>query len=281
MVNRRMVIGLVVCFFAVLFVGQSLSQTRRADRRRETLNRNQRRNMTSEQINMEQQKRIQQWQKERELRRIQREKELEQQRKKRQKDFVRFKEETMKKAIGATAEQWKLIKPKFEKVRDLAGRANVSIGTVSYGSGGSSSGGSSSSAKGTGGYKLYTGGSSGGGGSGYAVGGGSGGGYSVSGGSSGVRSGNTNNQSQYGWKWSRPSQRKAPGELTEGEKIAEELLELLEDKGSKQEEIEQKIEALRVVRKEAGKQLAQAQQELREVLTFRQEATLVLMRYLD
>ena len=84
-----------------------------------------------------------------------------------------------------------------------------------------------------------------------------------------------------GWKWSKAWEKKAPSELTEGERICEELLLLLEDKGSKQEDIEQKVEALREVRKEAGKQLTKAQQELREVLTFRQEATLVLMRYLN
>ena len=99
-------------------------------------------------------------------------------------------------------------------------------------------------------------------------------------------SGGPNNQQsvprvEEGWKWSKAWGKKAPGELSEGERTCEELLELLEDKGSKQEEIEQKVEALREVRKEAGKQLAQAQQELRKVLTFRQEATLVLMQYLN
>ena len=84
-----------------------------------------------------------------------------------------------------------------------------------------------------------------------------------------------------GWKWSKSWEDKAPNELTEGERTCEELLLLMEDKDSKQEEIEQKVEALREIRKEASKQLAKAQQELREVVTFRQEATLVLMRYLN
>ena len=84
-----------------------------------------------------------------------------------------------------------------------------------------------------------------------------------------------------GCKWSKSWEEKAPGELTEGERTCEELLELLENNGSKQEEIEQKVKALRKVREEAGKQLAMAQQELREVLTVRQEATLVLMRLLE
>jgi len=99
-------------------------------------------------------------------------------------------------------------------------------------------------------------------------------------------SGGPNNQQsipkvEEGWEWSKEWEEKAPSELTEGERTCEGLLELLEDKGSKQEEIEKKVEALRKVRKEASKQLAKAQQELREVLTFRQEATLVLMRYLN
>jgi len=85
---------------------------------------------------------------------------------------------------------------------------------------------------------------------------------------------------QYGWKWYKPSDRKAPGKLTKGERTCEELLELIEDKNSRPEEIEQKMEALRKIRLEAKKQLPKAQQELLEVLTYSQEATLIMMREL-
>jgi len=103
MSTRRMIFGFVVCLSIAVFVGQSLSQTRRPGRTRGTLN--QPRNMTYEQMRGEQQKRIQQWQKERELRRIQREKEREQQQKERQKETARLKDESMKQAIGATQQQ--------------------------------------------------------------------------------------------------------------------------------------------------------------------------------
>jgi Spy/CpxP family protein refolding chaperone len=98
--------------------------------------------------------------------------------------------------------------------------------------------------------------------------------------------GGSNNQQSHakveeGWKWNKAWEKKAPTELTKGERTCEELLLLLEDKNSNQEEIEQKVEALREIRKDASMQLGRAQQELREVLTFRQKATLTLMRYLD
>jgi len=78
----------------------------------------------------------------------------------------------------------------------------------------------------------------------------------------------------------KPSDRKAASKLTKAERLSEEILELIEDKNSRPEEIEQKMETLRKIRQEANKQLSKARQELREVLTFRQEATLIMMREL-
>jgi hypothetical protein len=191
---------------------------------------NQRRNMTSEQLNMEQQKRIQQ-------RQMQNKKEIEQQRKQSRIESEKRIAESMRQALGATEQQWKTIKPRLDKVKYLSRQVKISM-TPDY-------------------YRE----------------------------SHNSGSGQNNQQPvtriEESWKWSKIWDKKAPSELTEGERACEELLELLEDKGSKQEEIEQKVEALRQARKEAGKQLAKAQQELREVLTFRQEATLVLMRSLD
>lgn len=75
---------------------------------------------------------------------------------------------------------------------------------------------------------------------------------------------------------------KAPDELTEGEKIVEELTGLLEDENSKEKEIRQKIDTLQRAREKARKQLPEAKQELAAVLTSpRQEAVFLLMGYID
>ncbi len=70
--------------------------------------------------------------------------------------------------------------------------------------------------------------------------------------------------------------------MTEGERIVEELTDLLEDKNSKEEEIRQKIDALQRARAKARKELPKAKQELRKVLTTpRQEAVFLIMGYID
>ena len=70
--------------------------------------------------------------------------------------------------------------------------------------------------------------------------------------------------------------------MTEGERIAEELIDLLEDENSKEEEIRQKIDALQRAREKARRAKPKAQQELRKVLTTpRQEAVFLLMGYID
>ncbi len=60
---------------------------------------------------------------------------------------------------------------------------------------------------------------------------------------------------------------KAPDELTEGEKIVEELTDLLEDENAKEKEIRQKIDALQQAREKARKALPKAKRELAAVLT--------------
>lgn len=75
---------------------------------------------------------------------------------------------------------------------------------------------------------------------------------------------------------------KAPDEMSEGEKIVEELTDLLEDENSKEEEIKQKIDALQQAKEKARKALPKARQELRKVLTTpRQEAVLLLWEFID
>lgn len=227
---RKMITGLFVCLSLAVFADQILSQTQRSDKTRETPDWILRRNMTPEQINIEMQKRSKQ-------RQMQNKKEIEQLQKQTRSEAAKSIAESMKEALRATEQQWKVIKPRLDKVKYLSKQAKVSM-TPDYDRQSRNSGGSPNNKQ-------------------------------------------PANKVEEGWKWSKAWEKKAPNELTEGERICEELLELLEDKDSNQKEIVQKVEALREIRKEAGKQLAQAQQELRKVLTFRQEATLVLMRYLN
>ncbi len=71
-------------------------------------------------------------------------------------------------------------------------------------------------------------------------------------------------------------------EMTEGEKIVEELIDLLEDENAKDEEIRQKIDALQRAREKAKKELPKAKQELAAVLTTpRQQAVFLIMGYID
>jgi len=70
-------------------------------------------------------------------------------------------------------------------------------------------------------------------------------------------------------------------ELTEVEKIQEELQTLLENTAATPEQIKQQVTKLRAAREKAKQELAKAQQDLRQVLTVRQEAQLILMGMLD
>ena len=64
-------------------------------------------------------------------------------------------------------------------------------------------------------------------------------------------------------------------------KASGELREVLDKKDAKPEEIAAKLKALREAREKAKAELATAQKELKEVLTQRQEAVLVMMGQLD
>ena len=65
------------------------------------------------------------------------------------------------------------------------------------------------------------------------------------------------------------------------EKAQNELRTILENKDAKTAEIKQKLKALREAQEKAKQELAKAQEELRGVLTLRQEAQLVLMGILN
>ena len=85
------------------------------------------------------------------------------------------------------------------------------------------------------------------------------------------------------WQWGKPWKDKAQSELTEAQKLAKHLIALVERKNTTPEQFRRQMDALRKARKEEAKikrQLSETQKELRELLTIRQEATLVLMNWL-
>ena len=133
-------------------------------------------------------------------------------------------------AIKPTEEQWKVIKPKLEKVRQLRARSHNTVGLFLTSSSGSTS-----------------------------------------------RNGPA-------WQWKVEWKGKPPSELTDAQKIVNELVSLVDKTNVTDEQFRRKMDALRKSRLELAelkKQYAEAQRELRKVLTARQEAALVLMGNLD
>ena len=263
MSTRRILFGFLVCFSISVFVGQTLSQTRGTSRTRVRSERGRLRNMDRQQRQQElEQRRLKQ--------------QFEEQLKK-QMGPAKSEKELMKQVLRATEKQWNAIKPKLNKVRELRNRANVSIRLMGFGGMGGYGGGMGGSKRGSS-VAVKNGV---GRGSGYAYGfGGTG---MLSGGQKRGGAGGSSSPSRidFGCRWLRPSQNRGFENLNEGEKICEELFRLLEDKNSELEQIRQKMEALRKFRQEAKKELAIAQQELRQLVTPHQEAALVMMQLLD
>jgi hypothetical protein len=76
-------------------------------------------------------------------------------------------------------------------------------------------------------------------------------------------------------------QRRAGGQITEGERLCEELLDLIDRADATSEEIRQRMAQLAAYRRKAAEEVKQAQEALRQVVTRRQEAMLILMGHLD
>ena len=226
MTKRRIILVSVVCFSLTVLTVQTLSQApmpkhsrnmSEAERKREAAKRREQRKLEREQRRKEHKKKLD---------------EIRERQKERKESWEKAKEEAggfihEKYALRATEEQWKVIKPKLEKVRLLRDleRSTVNLGLTS----------------------------------------------------------SSGSQSVPTWKWRISWKDKAPAELTEAQKLAQELVALVEKKNTSMEEFEKKMDALRVSRKKQenlNKQLAEARKELREVLTVRQEAALVLMKWL-
>ena len=288
MSTRRIIIGLIVCFSIVVFVGQTQSQVSKSNQILKPPDAERLRNMTRE----ERKKAFEEWAAQRmrlqEERAAKRRMEFEQRAKDRLNGKNERRNQFIKQALEATDKQWKGIEPKINKIYFLRNQSSISMGfggsggsgSGYRGTGGGSSGGSGYKAGGSssgGGYRARSGSGGGSSGGGYRTGGsggGSSGGYVMQGGSGGGSGGSA----QFG---GGPTWRLADRELTEGEKACEELFELLQDKNSRPEKIKQKMDALRQARKKAKNQLAKVRQELREILNSRQKAKLVLLEVLD
>lgn len=140
-----------------------------------------------------------------------------------------------KAAIGASEEQWQLIKPLLERVRQLHRRATSTTGLFLAGGSSDNVGSHRTGAR----ANVPT------------------------------------------WQWKDPWKDKAPGELTKAQRLVQQIVGLLGRDSTSSKAFRNRIDALRKARhvEEAKfeKRLAEARRELREVLTTRQQAALVLM----
>ncbi len=156
----------------------------------------------------------------------------------------------MQQALGADEKQWKVIEPRLKKVKHY--REQAFIGTKppfqsNFSSFGTGPGGAQGFGGGfAGSFQFQAGGS--------------------------AQGGNVH---------SSPSRQDFDGPISDGEILCEEIQRLLYDPQTMPEQVSQKLDALRVAREKARKQWIRAQQQLREVLDFRQQARLVLMGLLD
>jgi hypothetical protein len=153
----------------------------------------------------------------------------------------------MQQALGANNQQWKIIEPKLKKVRHYRELAFVGSKSPFQSNFSSFSTGPGGMGGFGGGFQFQTGGS---------------------------MQGGTMVSTTTGWQ-------NLDGPVSDGEIICEELERLLNDPQATPEQVSRKIDALREAREKARKQWVATQQQLREVLDFRQQARLVLMGLLD
>ncbi|MHC4679947.1 MAG: hypothetical protein ACYTEK_14750 [Planctomycetota bacterium] len=270
MFKCRIRLGWIVCLLIALLVTSTLSQTRTSrqtadhpgSRRSQQMTWEERQKQFKEQV-ARRRANAEQWMAERQ-------REFEQRAKDRANGKDARRNESIKQALEMTDAQWKVVEAKINRIYFLQDQSGISM-TIGGGASGYSGGGtgySSGAPGGSSGSSVRVGA--------VSTGTGMAGGYRMQSSSSGG----------IGWGvmggvGSGPLWRLADRELTEGEKSCERLLVLLEDKDSRDEQIEQGIVALRQAREDAAKELAKARQELREVLTFRQQATLLMIGLLD
>jgi len=156
----------------------------------------------------------------------------------------------MQQALGADEEQWKVIEPKLKKVKHYREQAFIGTGPPFQSN-------FSSFSTGPGGAQGFS--------SGFA------GGFQFQAG--GSKPGGTFQNV--------PGRQDSDGPISDGEILCEEIQRLLYDPQATPEQVSQKLDALRIAREKARRQWVAAQQQLRDVLDFRQQARLVLMGLLD
>ena len=270
MFRHKVILGLIVGFLVVHWPGQAICQTQISNQRLSPSEFVRTKQLEAEQRRKElEEKNKERW----ERWKVEGQKRAEQQAKDNANGKSEYRNKRIKQALELTDAQWKVIEPKINRVCFFKDQSTISLGisggyvadSLSAESGsraGGSGGGVSSSGTGTrSAWQAQS--TSSGGGAAAGGGGGSGG--------SGIMTVSLNG----------PQWRYAGRELTEGEKTCEELQALLEDKNSKQEDIDEKIRILHRAREDAAKDLVKARQELCEVLTARQQARLMLMGLLD
>jgi hypothetical protein len=157
----------------------------------------------------------------------------------------------MQQTLGVGDEQWKVIEPRLKKVKRY--REQAFIGTKPPFQSNFSS------------FSTGPGGAQG-------FGGGFGGGFQFQAGGFVGPGGNFQ---------TFPGRKASNGPISDGEILCEEIQMLLDDPQATPEQVGQKLDALRIARDKARRQWIAAQQQLREVLDFRQQARLVLMGLLD
>jgi len=157
----------------------------------------------------------------------------------------------MRQALGANDEQWRVIEPRLKKVKRYRELAFIGIkppfqsNFTSFSTG--SGGGQGFSSSFAGGFQFQAGGNMQG----------------------GTMVPNSAGRQDF------------DGPVSDGEILCEEIQRLLMDPQATPEQVSQKLDALRKTREKARRQWVAAQQQLREVLDFRQQARLVLMGLLD
>jgi len=154
-------------------------------------------------------------------------------------------EERLQEQLGATSEEWKVIGPRLTKVMTLSRQTRGGAGLARM-------------------FMGRRGGPGAPGGRGEAQGR-----PGARGGTQGTRGGD------------RPQRRGPLGEPSAVDRAAEALQTTLANASATPDEIKSKLTALRAAREKAKQELAKAQQDLRQVLTLRQEAQLVVMGMLD
>jgi len=156
----------------------------------------------------------------------------------------------MRQALGADEEQWKVIEPRLKKVKHYREQAFIGTGPPFQNN-------FSSFSTGPGGAQGFS--------SGFA------GSFQFQAG--GSKPGGTFQNV--------PGRQDFDGPVSDGEILCEEIQRLLDDPQATPEQVRQKLDALRIARDKARRQWIAAQQQLRDVLDYRQQARLVLMGLLD